>query len=192
MGQNRIDDVRVQVSVGEGHLLGDLLRKFAIRGTPTWQIAGYRLDTTAQNFGFSNGPLVSYLDLLRGRLVCSAERKETEPFISKFTWDGERFVNGDFAIEGLDKNVGDSLVACLVYGTGTRTAEQNYSSCCVAAGGSGEGFFAVPSTHSLATTFKYKVEPIDDRFEWLAISTEPGVAREAYEKAVDSLRRISI
>ena len=187
MGQPSTEQLTFCVESGEGSIIGDTLRKYATRSIATWQIAGFFIDTQSTNFGFSSGPMVSYLELLKGRLVCNTVPSKNEPFICNFTWNGSCFSSGDFEIHGLNRGVGDTLVVCLVYARGNRTAEQNLRSIASATGGSTDGYFAVPSSHSVVSTFRYKVEPLDDNRETLSIEADHGVVGSATKELIRAL-----
>lgn len=192
MGQQLTDHVEVRVPCGEGHLIGDILRKYATRSVGSWQVAGYEVDTDATNFGFSNGAVVSYLELLKGTLVCTGNQQQGSPVLCHFTWNGECFEAKGFELHNLSHAVGDSITACLVYAKGYRTAEENYETIKEVAQDNVDGFFAVPSAHSVVNTFRYKVEPLDDTCEWLHIDADYGVAHAAWDTAVRSLQRLDI
>lgn len=191
MGQHEIDTVSVKVPCGEGHLIGDILRKYATRSVGTWQVAGYKVDSQTEGFGYQ-GALVSYLELLKGTLVCTSVQSPGDPVTCHFTWNGECFTYKGFELRGLLRNVGDSLTVCLVYARGYRTAEQNYETIKQVAGDSAEGFFAVPSAHSVVNIFRYSVKPQDDAYEWLQIEADRGVASNALQSAVKSLSGLNI
>lgn len=192
VGQHAVDTVSVRVPCGEGHLIGDILRKYATRSVGTWQIAGYKVDSQSENFGFSNGVMVSYLELLKGALLCTSVQSPGDPVLCRFVWNGECFAYKDFELHNLPKNVGDSLTVCLVYARGYRSAEQNYETIKSVAGDTAEGFFAVPSAHSVVNTFRYSVKPQDDSYEWLQIEADQGVASNALQSAVKSLQGLDI
>lgn len=192
MGQRPVETQSLRVPCGEGFIIGDLLRKYATRSVGSWQVAGYKIDTQSPNFGFSDGAMVSYLELLKGTVLCCTEQDPSEPKICRFVWNGECFVFGSFEIHGLNRGVGDNIVACLVYARGARTAEQNFNSIRDATEDGAEGFFAVPSSHSVVNVFRYDVKPIDNNFEWLNIVADKGVAERAFQSAVKTLGGLDI
>lgn len=192
MGQLNTEKFEVRVPSGEGHLIGDLLRKYATRSVSSWQVIGYKVDSHATNFGFSNGATVSYLELLKGVLVCVSEPNVTEPKLHSLTWNGECFAGDGFELYGLNRGVGDTVVACILYARGYRTAEQNYETYKAMSGDDARGFFAIPSSHSVVRVFKYSVRPCDALTEWLEIEADAGVAHAAYSVAFNTLRGIDI
>lgn len=187
MGREQLENISLRVPVGEGYMVGDILRKYALRSVGTWQIVGYKLDSQATNFGMSNGSMVSYLNLLKGQLVCSDDIAPGPPVVKDFTWNGNRFVSGGFEIHGLSKAVGTKLTVCIAYGRGHRSADQNREVIKSAVGGNADGYFIVPSSHTSVTTFKYKVNPLDDRSEWLVIEADDGVIHQAINAVVRTL-----
>ena len=182
----------VRVPVGEGHLIGDLLRKYATRSVSSWQVIGYKVDSHATNFGFSNGATVSYLELLKGVLVCVSEPSVTGPKLYSLAWNGECFAGDGFELYGLNRGVGETVTACILYDKGYRTAEQNFETYKSVSGDDVNGFFAVPSSHSVVKIFRYSVRPCDSASEWLQIEADPGVASAAHNLALNTLKGIDI
>lgn len=192
MGQPDIEKFEVKVPSGEGHLIGDLLRKYATRSVSSWQVAGYKVDSQSANFGFSNGATVSYLELLKGSLVCVSEPSTREPRLHTLKWNGECFAGDGFELRGLTHGVGDTVSALIIWARGQRTAEQNYEAIKEAVGGNADGFFAVPSSHSVVHVFRYSVEPYDTDNEWLHVEADRDVARAAYRSVCNTLESIDI
>lgn len=192
MGRDNSDEIKVVVPVDMGYIIGDFLRKFALRGLPTWQIAGYKVDSTTPNFSFSSGSMSSYLSLLKGRLVLESEQEPGDPVVKKFSWDGSSYRNGSMTIEGLDHGMGDSLVVALNYTNNIKDAKQNYEICKIAAGGDATGFFAVPSRHVATKSFRFDVTPIDDKTEYLTIRADYRILNAAYDTAVKSLQGLNL
>ena len=125
MGQPDIEKFEVKVPSGEGHLIGDLLRKYATRSVSSWQVAGYKVDSQAANFGFSNGATVSYLELLKGSLVCVHEPSTREPRLHTLSWNAQCFAGEGFELRALPPGVGDSVTALIIFARGNHTAGQN-------------------------------------------------------------------
>ena len=192
MGQPGIEKFEVKVPNGEGHLIGDLLRKYATRGVSSWQIVGYKAPFSAVNFGFSSSATVSYLELLKGTLVCVNEPRTRDPGLYTLQWNGECFAGDGFELHGITHGVGDSVSAFIVYGKGYKTAEQNYEVIKGITGNSMDGVFAVPSSHSVVQVFRYSVEPYDTQSEWLRVEADKDVARAAYYSAFNTLQGIEI
>ena len=195
MGQGVMDHTSLRVPTGEGYIVGDILRKYAVRSVGTWQVVGYKLDSQAVNFGLSNGSMVSYLELLKGQLVSSDEDSKPGIINAKlctFEWNGECFTSGGFELRGLNKSVGDKLVACIYFGRGHRSADQNREVVRSVTKDDANGFFIVPSSHSIVSSFRYSVSPIDDRFEWLNIEADSGVVPRAINAAVRTLSGLDI
>lgn len=192
MGRDNTDEIKVVVPIDMGYIIGDFLRKFALRGVPTWQIAGYKVDSTTPNFSFSNGSMSSYLSLLNGRLVLESEQAPGDPVIKKFSWDGSVYRNGTMTIEGLNHGMGDSLVVALNYTNCVKDAKQNHEICKIAADGDATGFFAVPSRHTATKSFRFDVTPIDDKTEHLTIKADYGIITAAYDTAVKSLQGLNL
>lgn len=187
MGREQLEKISMRVPTGEGYIVGDILRKYALRSVGTWQVVGYKLDTQAVNFGMSNGSMVSYLNLLRGTLVCSHEHPPGDPVICNFVWNGQCFAYGDYELQGLDPSVGKKLTVCLAYGQGHSSADKNREVVRSVTEGSADGYFIVPSSHSPVTTFRYCVIPSDDKSEWLEIEADDGAVRRAIDAAVKTL-----
>lgn len=187
MGREQLETISMRVPTGEGYIVGDILRKYALCSAGSWQIVGYKLDSQAVNFGMSNGAMVSYLNLLRGTLLCSSERSPGDAVICDFTWNGSCFTCGDYELHGLDPSVGKRLTACLAYGRGHSSADKNREIVRSVTGGNADGYFIVPSSHSPVTTFKYSVTPQDDKSEWLEIEADGGAVHRAIDAAVKTL-----
>lgn len=186
------DEIKIKVPINVGYLIGDFLRKFALRAVPTWQIAGFKIDSTTPNFSFSNGPMSSYLRLLDGRLVLEGEVSPGLPSIKKFTWDGKVYRSGNMMIEGLNAGFGDSLLVVLNYTSSAKSAEENKEVCRAAAGGEPDGFFAVPSRHVATKSFRFDVTPLDDSSEYLSIWADYDVVKAAYNRAIKSLSGLGL
>lgn len=192
MEQSTLEHVKLRVPCQEGYILGDLLRKFAIRGAPSWQIIGYVINSVAPSFGVSEGVLVSHLNLLQGVLEVKGDVPAGLPQLREFTWNGTSYACTDFEIKGLIHGFGDTITVALAHCTGTRSAKQNYEYFLSTFGNVADGIYAVPSRHVNVTKFKYDVTPIDDESEWLSISADDGVIRSAYSRAVKSLSRLNL
>lgn len=192
MKHGDVDERSFEVRVGDGYLIGDFLKKFAIKGPPSWQIAGYQLDSQDTGFGIGNGAMGSSLELLRGKLVPTRYHEPGEPKFIRFTWDGKNFVSDGYELRGLNKSVGETLKVCLVYASGVRKCDRNFEVCKLAAGGIDTGIVAVPSTHTSTCQFRFDVNPINDKKEKLTIWADASVLNDAYQNAVMSLSGLNI
>lgn len=192
MGQSNVDEVKLKVPRQEGHIIGDFLRKYAIRGSATWQIIGFVIGSTTPNFSLPSGAMSSYLELLKCELECSTTQAPGSPKICRFVWDGSAFTYGDMKIRGVSRGVGDSVTAILAHCNGTRSAKDNYELCKEAMGDNVDGVFAVPSRHTATTQFRFDVIPIDSKTEWLSIRAESEVVRAACDSAIKSLSGLGI
>ena len=194
MGQSVIESRALKVPLDEGHIIGDTLRKYAMHSVGSWQIVVYKIDSTSPNFGFSNGVKVSSLELMKGYLVSSGNNMGNAvkaPRLCQFDWDGEKFKCGEFFIEGLNTSVGERLIACVNYAKGRKSADENREVIRQVTGGDADGFFCIPSSHSMVSTFKYRVSPVDDVTERLEIEADSGVLSKAIKAAVESLSRLT-
>lgn len=175
------------VPLGMGHLLGNTLRQFAMRGTHSWQVAAYKVGTREGSYGFSGGLCFSCLDLLEGSLVCSDVGVAGGEKSCKFELSDGRFVangtEGPMYIENLGNLGINSMQVCLVCASGSRTAEQNYEVAKRVFGPDDSDYYAVPSRHTAAVAFSYKVVPRDFKTEELSIDATPGVVQTALESA---------
>lgn len=192
MAQHSVENITFRVRIGEGHLIGDILKKYATRRASSWKIAGFKIDSNSVNFGFSDGKLVSYLEYVKAVLVCSSEQISKEPIIATFSWNGECFEYKDFKIYNLNPSVGKTIEVCLVYASGCRTADENFEEIRKLLGDEAERFLSVPSSHSEVHTFKYKVEPYDDQMEDLTITADIGVVDLAIKTVSESIQRLRI
>lgn len=190
MGLNMIESVQYRVPLGEGYIIGDMLRKFATRSVRTWQVIGYRVGTSSPNFGFSNGTTISYLELIRGKLLSGPGVSGGAPKQIQLSWDGDVFKNEEFELQGIPHAVGETITVLIDYASGYRSAEQNYDVIrnIVA---DPDAYFAVPSAHSMVGTFKYNVTPDDPKTEWLEIHADRDVLQGAIRAAVASLERLA-
>lgn len=182
------------VCAGMGHLIGNTIRQFAMRGTHSWQVAAYKVGTREGSFGFSGGLSFSCLDLLRGVLVCSDEGSAGAEKVCKFELSGDRYVaqgtSGEMYIENLGNLGLQSIQVCLVCASGSRTAEQNYEVAKRLFGASSNDFYAVPSKHTPTVTFRYDVMPRDLKTEELCIDATPGVVTASLNSASMVLRNL--
>lgn len=195
MGQRKVEKISVHVPYGEGYLIGDILRKYAIRGVGSWQAIAYRIDSQSPNFGMSNGVMVSYLDLIKGKLHCvggHSSNTSTEPHLCQFNWNGKCYASGEFELHGISKAMGESLTVCLNFSQGNHSADQNREVLKKATQGKTDGYHVVPSSHSPVGIFRFKVTPIDEKEEWLEIEADEGAAHNALQSVVKSLTGIDI
>lgn len=192
MSAKDLERTKFVVSVDMGHLIGNTLRQFAMRGTHTWQVAAYRVGARAGSYGFSSGLSFSCLDLLKGTLVCSDIGTAGEGRSCKFELSGDHYVaageSGPMYIENLGKLGIQTMQVCLVCASGTRTAEQNQEIAKRIFGSDNSDFYAVPSKHTAAVIFRYEVVPRDFSTEELCITATPGVVSTALNAARIVLR----
>lgn len=187
---------RVKVPYGEGHFIGDLLRKYAVRFVRTWQPVGYFIERNTVNFGMSNGCKLDVNVLIPGYCV-EVEPSNERPKIGEirivdFAWNGEYFEYENLALVGVPHAIGSSVKVCLRYASGNYDADTNREYLLEAAVAGGASFIGVPSNHSRAGSFTYTVEPIDTLTEYLVIDAKEGVAQRAYDHALDTLQSVSI
>lgn len=190
MGLNAIESVSYRVPLGEGYIIGDTLRKFATRSVHSWQVIGYRVGTSSPNFGFSNGTSVSYLELIRGQLLCNGTAEADHPREVQLIWDGSCYSNSEFRLINVPHAIGESIVVLVDYASGYRSAEQNFDVVRNTVSDP-DSYFAVPSAHSAVGTFKYNVTSEDLKTEWLEIQADKGVLASAIQSAVASLSRLA-
>lgn len=190
MGLNTIESVQYRVPLGEGYIIGDTLRKFATRSVRTWQVIGYRVGTSSPNFGFSNGTTISYLELLRGKLLSHLGASDGKPREVQLSWNDGVFENEEFQLTGVPHAVGDSITVLVDCASGYRSAEQNHDVIRNVVPDP-DAYFAVPSAHSTVGTFKYNVTPDDPKSEWLEIQANRDVLQGAIRAAVASLERLA-
>ncbi len=187
MSGRELECVRFLVPLDMGHLVGNTLRQFAMRGTHSWQVAAYKVGARAGSYGFSGGLSFSCLDLLRGTLVCSDAGTAGAETSCKFELSGDHYVangpNGKMSIENLGNLGISSMQVCLVCASGSRTAEQNYEVAKRVFGPNDNDFYAVPSRHTSTVTFRYEVVPRDFKTEELCINATPGSVEQALKAA---------
>ena len=192
MSTKDLEQTRFLVPVDTGHLIGNTLRQFAMRGTHTWQVAAYKLGAREGSFGFSSDLSFSCIDLFKGTLVCTDVGTAGAEKSCKFELSGDRYVangtSGPMYIENLGNLGIASMQVCLVCASGSRTAEQNYESAKRIFGKEDEDFYAVPSRHTAAITYRYVVTPRDFSTEELSITATAGVVSAAREAAMMVLR----
>lgn len=192
MSAKDLEHISFNVPVDMGHLVGNTLRQFAIRGTHTWQVAAYRVGARAGSYGFSSGLSFSCIDLFEGVLVCSDVGVPGEEKSCKFELSGDHYVaqgtSGPMYIENLGKLGLNSLEVCLICASGTRTAEQNYEVAKRIFGADSSEFYAVPSKHTATVVFRYEVVPRDFNTEELSIYATHGVVSTALDSARIVLR----
>ena len=192
MSARDVERVKFTVPVDTGHLIGNTLRQFAMRGAHTWQVAAYKVGAKEGSFGFSGGASFSCLDLFDGTLVCSDAGTPGSERLCRFELSGDRYVangtSGPMYIENLGKLGVMSMQVCLVYASGSRTAEQNYEVAKRIFGKDDEDFYSVPSRHTAAITFRYEVTPRDFNTEELCITATTGAVSTAPDSARMVLR----
>ena len=179
---------RVKTRIGEGNIIGDLLRKYATRSTYTWQIIGYATGKGQPNFGME-GSKCSYLGLLEGKLEDRgiSERAPNTVLCMDFKWSSNAFVSDSARITGLHSGFGASLQVYIAYASGHRSAKQNLEEIKRFAPNNAAGVFAVASSHSTVGTFKYHVQSQDDTSELLLIEADNGAAERAIKAAFSAI-----
>lgn len=192
MSDTQLERVEMTVPVNNGHLIGNTLRQFAMRGINTWQPAAYRLASKEGSFGISGGYPFSYLKFFDGRLVSPNVSATTCESLCKFELQGEDYVCGDMVLKNLGKIGAPSIDVCLVYAGGSRTAEQNQTVVRRLCAKDAKDFFVVPSRHTPTITFRFKVLPYDQDTETLVIEATPGCIAMARDSAVKSLTGLHI
>lgn len=188
MSNKNVENSSFVVPIGMGHLIGNTLRQFAMRGTHSWQIAAFRVGPRVGTYGFSNNHSFSCLDLIDGKLVSNEDCVIGAEKSYHFEFQNGHYVaegsNGTVYIENLGNLGVQSMQVCLVCANGTRTAEQNSEVAVRFFGSDSEDFYAVPSRHTPTITFKFEVIPRDFNTEQLSISATAG----AVSSALDSLQ----
>ena len=192
MPDTELEHVEFEVPINTGPLIGNTLRQFAMRGTNTWQVAAYKLGGKEGTFGLSGGHNFSYLRLLDGKLISTNVDAAITEKLCKFEFQDGLYRCGDMSITNLEKLSVPSFEACLVYASGSRTAEQNYAVVKRLVPQDLNSYFTVPSKHTLAIKFRYNVKPFDRQKETLVIEATPGVVMLARDSAVKSLSGLHI
>lgn len=192
MATNDLEHVSFEVPVGQGLLIGNTLRQFAMRGAPTWQIAAYKVGTRQGSYGISGNVGFSCNDLFKGVLVCEDDGEVGAAKIVRFTLDGNRYKSEEGGSTKYIENLGNiglqSMQVCLVYASGTRTMEQNHEVAKRIFTVDDGGFIAVSSRHTKAITFKFEVKPVSAIKESLFIEATAGVISDARDAAIIALR----
>lgn len=186
----KIESVQFSVPVDQGHLIGNTLRQFAMRGTRTWQPAGYRVVGKEGSFGLGGGNPFSYLEFLKGHIISSTDAGIITEKRCQFMPSSDGFVCDGMILKGLDGLGFPSIDVCLVYDSGARTVAQNYNVVRNLCQQEAKDFTVVPSKHTPAIKFKFRVEPYDRNSETLIIEATPGTVEMALESAVTSLRSL--
>lgn len=192
MSNTQLERVEFKVPINNGHLIGNTLRQFAMRGTNTWQPAAYRLTSKEGSFGLSGGYPFSSNELLRGRLISSDVKSSVPEKLCKFSKSGDDYVCEDMRLQNLGKLGAPSIDVCLVYASGARSAAENYSVAKRLCQQDVQDFVVVPSKHTPTVVFKYEVFPYDQNSESLVISATPGCISLARDAAVKSLAGLHI
>ncbi len=192
MSAKALEHITYVVPLDMGHLIGNTLRQFAMRGTHTWQVGAYKIVPREGSYGFSGGLSFSYADLMKGVLVCTDVDMAGAEKSCKFELSGDRYVasgdSGPMYIEKLGNLGIASFYACLVCASGTRTLAQNYEAAKRVFGSDDNSICAVPTRHTPAISFSYEVVPRDFKTEVLSIRATPGVVQSALESAQGFLR----
>lgn len=191
MERHIVDKISVRVPADEGFIIGDFLRKYAVRSIGSWQTAAYLMELNSVNFGSSDGSMLSYLESLKGRLVCRHDIAPADPIIVELAWNGTCFANDDFELHDVSHGMGEVVKVCLIYGKGHHSSRDNYEIVRQVVGPD-KKFLAVPTSHSKVSEFRYDVESNDDKTEWLVIEADRELVRMALENAVRSLEGLNI
>ncbi len=184
--------ITMRVPLNMGHLIGNTLRQYAMRGSHTWQIAAYNVGPRAGSYGFANELSFSCLDLLKGVLICNDKPEPGKEKKCVFQLKGNEYVCGDMKIVNLGNLGITSMNVCLVCASGTRTAEQNFEVAKRLCPAEQSDFVAVPSRHTRAIKFRYEVTPYDLTTEILDIEATAGVVNFARSAAIQSLQELSM
>lgn len=192
MSDTQIERVELQVPIDTGHLIGNTLRQYAMRGTNTWQPAAYRLVGKEGSFGFSGGFPFSSNELFQGRLISSDVKFTVPEKLCKFERSGDEYICEDMRLLNLGKLGAPSLDVCLVFASGARTASQNYAVAERLCPQDVRDFISVPSKHTPTVTFRYEVTPYDQNSETLSICATLGCVAMARDAAVKSLTGLHI
>lgn len=185
--------ISFEVPKGEGYIIGDLLHKYAVRGSPSWQVAAYYTGERPENMGLGENACGSVLDFLGNVLVCEDDApkgKDGSTMCVDFKWEGTCYRSGPFTLEGLAKQQ-DTLTALLVFSFGQRTSKQNFGLIeGYAHGDEVRAWYAVPTRHVSTGAFRYRVETRAEGDEWLTITADSAAIQSAYESALSSLESI--
>lgn len=192
MSDVQLERTEIQVPIDNGHLIGNTLRQFAMRGVNSWQVAAYRISGKDGSFGLSGGYSFSYLELLRGKLVSHNVNTTVTEKLCKFELSGSDYTCDGDVIKNLGKLGVPSMDVCLVYASGSRSAEQNYAVAKRLCPQDVDEFVIVPSRHTPTIKFRYEVLPYDQSHETLVIEATPGVVSLAKDSAVKSLGGLHI
>lgn len=192
MPDTKLEHMEFKVPVNNGHLIGNTLRQFAMRGVNTWQPAAYRLASKTGSFGLGGGYPFSYLELLNGVLVSKNVNVKGNEVLLKFDLEGEDYVHGDLVIKNLGKLGAPSLDVCLVYAGGARSASENQNVVKRLCPQDMGDFVTVPSKHTPTIKFRYEVHPYDLVSESLVVEATPGCVTLAIDSAVKSLQGLHI
>lgn len=189
-----VERFEMQVPINAGPLIGNTLRQFALRGSASWQVAAYKLSKKEGTFGLGGGYNFSYLELLKGKLICPPESSlpSGNSTIVRFDLVGENYVHNGMTIVNLGKLGAPSLDVCLVYASGSRTAKQNYSVVKNISSGDVSDFVAVPSKHTSVVRFRFEVKPLTMDREILVIEASEGCVGLARDFAVTALKELDI
>lgn len=187
--------INFTVPLGEGHLIGDLLRKYLTRCTLSWQMIGFTASSSSVNFSFDDVSESSFMKLLTGRIVSrstgglllspTAERGTVKSV--NLYWDGQTYSDGDIVLDGVDHEFGDVLKIYILYAQGYNTAEANYELVKKANGGDTYSVVAIPSAHSIVRKVKYTVEPMDDVTETLSMEVDNSLLVPALKQLLETL-----
>ena len=192
MADTQLERVEFRVPIDSGHLIGNTLRQFAMRGVSTWQAAAYMLASKDGTFGLGEGYPFSYTVFLNGRLISKDVDTTVTEKLCTFELSGDDYVCGDMVIKNLGKLGAPRLDVCLVYAKGSRSQAQNYDVAKRLCPRDVDSFVAVPSKHTRAIKFGYDVVPFDRGSETLIIEATAGVIAMARDSAVKSLSGLHI
>lgn len=174
-----------RVPIDSGHLIGNTLRQFAMRGTYTWQPAAYRIAGKEGTFGLKGGYPFSILKFLEGYMVPNKVKLPGTEQLKEFVKDGSDYVCDGMVIKGLEGIGAPSIEVCLVYANGSRTKEQNRVVAERLCQYNVKDYVAVPSRHNPTIRFNYEIQPYDLTKETLIIRATQGVVSLAVESISD-------
>lgn len=188
--------VKLRVPAGEGHFVGDLLRKYAIRCGKSWQPIAYKLDNHAKNIGLPGGSLLDYTELYSGYIEHDDDSYPTAKVgdvrVVDFVLSDGVYQCGSMRLVGINPAVGDCLKVCIRFDSGHVDAETNYEYLEEAFPSGVSGYLSVPSKHTDVKRFRFKIEPIDTEYEDLVIDADNGVAEKAYSHALRTLKAVAL
>lgn len=187
-----LEQLELRVPRDSGTLIGNTLRQFAMRGSPTWQPAAYKIGPKEGSFGLGGDHAFSYLEFYPGRMLYVDDNPAVFEKVCKFERRGEDYVHGEYVIKNLGKLQVPSMEVCLVFARGSRTSNQNRAVAERLIPQDTKSFVAVPSRHTPTVKFSFKVSPVDLNSELLQIEATKGSVAVARQSAVLALQGLHI